>query len=134
MSNELDIKQLKFIDNLFRGMNQGKAYSEAGYISKTPDCDTSKMVRYSKIIEEIEERRKEINRRNTIRLSRVSETALAEILEIVKGGTNHDRVKLEAVKDVLNRVGLKPVEKYQHSGELTYKLIDVDMSKYPKNE
>lgn len=31
MQNGLNIKQLKFIDNLFVGMSQVKAYKEAGY-------------------------------------------------------------------------------------------------------
>jgi len=84
MQNGLNIKQLKFIDNLFSGMSQKKAYIEAGYKSKSPDSDASHLARNPNILTEIEERKKEINRRNNIRLSRISETALAEILGIVK--------------------------------------------------
>jgi len=55
-------------------------------------------------------------------------------LPLPKGGTNDDRVKLEAVKDVLDRVGLKPVEKREYTGEIGFNLLNVDMSKYPKVE
>ena len=135
--NELDIKQLKFIDNLFKGKSRGQAYMEAGYDVKNTDVGSavaSRLLKNVKVKEELEWQITEVNRINRVRLASMSEAALARLFNLVKGAGLEDRVNLDAVKDALDRAGLKPVEKYQYSGEMTYKLIDVDMSKYPKNE
>jgi len=132
MQNGLNVKQLKFIDNLFSGMSQKKAYIEAGYKSKSPDSDASHLARNPNVLAEIGERKKEINRRNDIRLSRISETALAEILGIVKNGTADDRVKLDAIKDILDRVGLKPVERLAIGGDEKLEPLTVIIRKRDK--
>jgi hypothetical protein len=45
---------------------------------------------------------------NKVRLGRVSEIALSKLLGIVTDGKPEDRVKLDAIKDALDRAGLKP--------------------------
>ena len=45
---------------------------------------------------------------NRVRLGRISETALSKLLGIVTDGKPEDRVKLDAIKDALDRAGLKP--------------------------
>lgn len=116
MSSELNIKQLRFIDNLFSGMSQKKAYIEAGY--KDDEANASRLTSNDKIKEEIELRLNEILYHNRVRLARISETALAKLLVIVSKGVSEDRVSLDAVKDALDRAGLKPIEKSKIEGGL----------------
>ncbi len=54
MNSDLNIKQLKFIDNLFNGMSQKRAYIEAGY--KDDESNASRMTSNDKVKEEIERR------------------------------------------------------------------------------
>ena len=119
MSDKLSIRQLKFVDNLFVGMSQIKAYKEAGYKGKDSAAYTiaSEIVRKPKIQAEIKKRLADIANRNRIRLGRISETALAQLLSLIQTSAE-DRVKLDAVKDALDRAGLKPVEKQSLEGGL----------------
>lgn len=128
----LNIKQLKFIDNLFSGMSQKNAYIEAGY--KDDEGNASRLTSNDKIKGEIERRLNEILYHNRVRLARISETALAKLLVIISKGVPEDRVSLDAVKDALDRAGLKPVDKREYSGEIGYRLLDCDVSKYPKGK
>ncbi len=108
-----NIRQRKFIDNLFLGMSQKTAYIEAGYKAEghSAESSASKMLRNVEVSAEMKKRLTDINRRNSIRLARISEIALANLLNIIQDGGTKDRTKLNAIKDVLDRVGLKPVEK-----------------------
>jgi len=134
MSKGLNIKQLKFIDNLFVGMSGKKAYIEAGYETDGHSAESCayKLLRKAEIMEEIARRQEDIDKRNRIRLKRMSETALAQELSLISGNEIENIVKLNAIKDILDRAGLKPVEKHEFIGEVGYKLLDVDISKYPK--
>lgn len=118
---ELNIRQRKFIDNLFKGMGQRKAYKEAGYVDD--EGHASRLASNGKIKEEIERRLNEIIYSNRVRLARISETALAKLLAIINDGSPDDRVKLDAIKDALDRAGLKPVEKVEHSGDMNIQII-----------
>ena len=119
MKNEPSIKQLQLIDNLFVGMSQIKAYKEAGYEGKgnAGDVSASEIIRKPKVQAEIKKRLADIANRNRIRLGRISETALAQLLSLIQTSAE-DRVKLDAVKDALDRAGLKPVEKQSVEGGL----------------
>jgi len=132
----LNIKQLKFIDNLFVGMSQVKAYKEAGYKAEghSAESSASEILRNVEISAEIKRRLADIGNRNRIRLGRISETALAQLLKIIQDEEVEDRVKLDAVKDALDRAGLKPVDKREYTGEIGFNLLNIDMSKYPKVE
>jgi len=124
MKSSLNIQQRKFIDNLFEGMSQRKAYIGAGYTRKTADQGACQILRNSKIQQEITRRLADIDKRNRIRLGRISETALARLLNIIKDDEAEDKVKLDAIKDALDRAGLKPVERFEHSGGVK---IDIDL-------
>jgi len=110
MNNKLNIRQLRFIDNLFLGKSQKQSYLEAGYQGKNADVQASKMVRNSKIIEEINRRLNDINIKNRVRLSRISEFALSELLTLLKNNDVDYKTKLEAIINSLDRSGLKPTE------------------------
>jgi len=120
MSKGLNIKQLKFIDNLFIGMSQIKAYKDAGYKAEghSAESSASEILRNPAVSAEIKKRLADIEYRNRIRLGRISETGLVNLLKIVQDGTLEDRVKLDAIKDALDRAGLKPVDKQSLEGGL----------------
>ncbi len=120
MGKGLNVKQLKFIDNLFVGMSQVKAYKDAGYKAEghSAESSASEILRNPEVAAEIKKRLADIEYRNRIRLGRISETGLANLLKIVQNGGLEDRVKLDAIKDALDRAGLKPVEKQNLEGGL----------------
>jgi len=122
---DLTIRQRKFIDNLFKGMSQKRAYIEAGYAEKSAEVCASQLLRNPKIQEEIERRLREINRANKVRLARISEAALAKLLSIINEA-EEDKVRLEAIKDALDRAGLKPEEKVNIGGGIKVEFEIVD--------
>jgi len=124
--NNLNIRQLKFIDNLFKGMTQTKAYIEAGYESKISDAKASRLVRDGKVVNEIKKRLDDINVGNRIRLGRISETALAKLLTIIQSEDVDFKTKLDAIKDALDRAGLKPIEEYKIKTEEVGELADAE--------
>lgn len=146
--SKLNIKQLKFIDNLFLGWSQIKAYKEAGYEAEghSAESSASEILRNPEVAAEIKKRLADITYRNRIRLGRISETALAQLLKIIQiedvkdkvkdkkdsksaKNPNIQRVKLDAVKDALDRAGLKPVERMAIGGDKELEPLRVIIEK-----
>ncbi len=134
MSKGLNVKQLKFIDNLFVGMSQVKAYKDAGYKAEghSAESSASQILRNVEVAAEIKKRLADIEYRNRIRLGRISETGLANLLKIVQDGGLEDRVKLDAIKDALDRAGLKPVERLAIGGDKDLEPLTVIIRKRDK--
>jgi len=120
--SNLNIRQLKFIDNLFQGMTQIKAYTEAGY--SPVEANASRLIRNDKVIAEIKRRLDDIDFKNRIRLGRISETALAKLLIIIQNDDVDNKTKLDAIKDALDRAGLKPIEEHKIKLEEVGDLAD----------
>jgi len=120
--SNLNIRQLKFIDNLFQGMTQIKAYTEAGY--SPVEANASRLIRNDKVIAEIKRRLDDIDFKNRIRLGRISETALAKLLVIIQNDDVDNKTKLDAIKDALDRAGLKPIEEHKIKLEEVGDLAD----------
>ncbi len=126
MSNEekgLNIRQLKFIDNLFAGMSGKKAYIEAGYNiagGHSAESAGSRLLRNVEIQKEIDKRKDDIDYRNRIRLRRMSETALAQQLNMLKDDIVKPSIKADIIRDILDRAGLKPVEQSEQSGTIQF--------------
>ena len=57
---------------------------------------------------EIERQLSDINISNRLRLGRISKIALEELLVIIQNKDIDDKTKLDAIKDALDRAGLKP--------------------------
>jgi len=120
--SNLNIRQLKFIDNLFQGMTQIKAYTEAGY--SPVEANASRLIRNNKVVAEIKRRLDDIDFKNRIRLGRISETALAKLLIIIQNDDVDNKTKLDAIKDALDRAGLKPIEEHKIKLEEVGDLAD----------
>ena len=110
--SELNIRQLRFIDNIFAGKDNKEAYIEAGYKGrgKSAEASSSEILRNLKVIAEIDCRLKDINTKNKVRLGRISEVGLIELLKIIRDPLVDPKVKVDAIKDALNRAGLELTE------------------------
>jgi phage terminase small subunit len=120
--SKLNIRQKRFIDNLFEGKSQKDAYIAAGYKARghSAESEATQLMRNNEIINEISRRLNDINAKNKVRLGRISEVALSEALKIIKDPLVDPKIKVDAIKDILDRVGLKTTENInlKLSGEL----------------
>lgn len=141
----LNIRQLKFIEELLKGKTQKEAYINAGYEVKddnTAEAAASRLLRNVNIQAEIEKRLTDIKYRNNLRLYRISEVALANLvnilqsddeIEITKGAKKFSknnyliRIKADLIRDILDRVGLKLAEEYNlnFEGKIESSLSDL---------
>lgn len=124
---ELNAKQVKFIDGIMKGKTQVSAYREAGYKAKTDEAawvSANQIFNNLKVQEEIQRRRASNLAKDMISLDVLRAEALLQAQRLIRDGTNDDRVKADMVKDILDRAGLKPVEKQQveHSGGISFVL------------
>ena len=135
-TQELNVKQLKFIDGILEGKTQQDAYIDAGYDVEdkgVASAAATRLLKNVKIKEELEERLKEINTRNRVRLFRISEVALAKALNMIQSTEeiSDASVKAGMIKDVLDRVGLKAIE--EHNLNIKGK-IETGLSKKEEDE
>lgn len=114
VKEKLNPQQRKFVENILTGMNQTDAYMKAGYKSKTRKTignNASRLMENDIIRAEIDCRLEAITD-NAYRILKANTTKAAEKLVLMmEWATENDRNKLAAVKDVLDRAGLKPEEK-----------------------
>ena len=112
--SKLNIRQRKFIQNLVDGMSQVKAYMEAGYEGEynTAKVNASRLLTNANIQEGFEKKRNERERIRRLkmshfyaRLSDAAVNAVDEMAKLIEYSTPKDRVKLAAIKAVLDRAG-----------------------------
>jgi len=120
--DKLNIRQERFINNLLKGMTQTAAYIEAGYSAKNAMYHASHLANNSKIKPEIERRKKEQEDENKFILWTAQEELIHGLLQIARTAES-EAVRLAAIKDGLDRTGLKPVEKHEYSGEMSIEHI-----------
>ena len=123
---ELNIKQLKFVDNVFEGMTQYEAYIKAGYEAADDSvarANASRLIANDNIQKEITRRLEELKAKNRLRLYRISESALNKLDIILQTNEDIDSkkpqkntyligIKANIIKDILDRVGLKLAEEH----------------------
>ena len=125
---KLTIKEMKFIDGVFEGKTYTDAFIDAGYVAKnraSAGAGSSRLLKTVKIKAEVDRRLELIERFNRVRLARVSESAVAQLNKLVLNATEKDGVKLAAVKDALDRIGLKPPEKLNLDGTMHFVIEHV---------
>ena len=115
--NELNVRQLKFIDGLMEGKTQKKAYIEAGYEvsdDNAAESNSSRLIRNDKVRKEIQKRLEDVNYRNKLRLYRVSEVAITKMVSILESDSEiaDSKVKADLIKYILEIIGLKPAEEH----------------------
>ena len=119
--SKLSVKHRKFVEGVLSGKTLVSAYREAGYEVNTDNAayvNSSRLLRNAKVQAEIKERMDEQKTIDDIRLDRIRSEALIEVHKLIKSATNDDRTKVDIIKDVLDRSGMKPQELVEHTGEI----------------
>ena len=116
----LSQQQIRFIDAIMEGKNRTDAYINAGYKIRNRRNVRSAAARLyaNPIIQgEIQRREKIVRRRNSHHLARLSSEALDELNKMIRDCDN-ERVKLDAIKAVLDYAGLRPEAESAHHADL----------------
>ena len=119
--SKLSVKHAKFIEGVLSGMTLISAYREAGYKAKTDSAactSASQIFRNLNVQAEFKRRMDEQESIDKLRLDRIRSEALVEVHKLIKSATNDDRTKVDMIKDVLDRSGMKPQELVEHTGEI----------------
>lgn len=135
--SKTDIRHKKFVTGILEGKTLISAYREAGYKAKTDAAawsSASEIFRNPKVQAEIKKRMDEQEAIDKLRLDRIRSEAIIEEHKLVRDGRNEDKVKLDAIKDVLDRTGLKVAEKLEHSGEVKLTLEGIIKKAYERLE
>lgn len=120
---KLNPRHEKFIQGILDGLTQAEAYVQAGYSGRGARVSASKLLTKPNIQGEIKRRLDEVKQGAKIHLEEKSLNAAKTMTELVESGTKDDFCRLYAAKDILDRTGLKPVEKVEHSGQMTIEGI-----------
>jgi len=132
-----DARHKKFIQGILEGKTLISAYKDAGYEPKTDATAytlASRLFRNDQIQAEIKERMGEQEAIDKLRLDRIRSEAIIEQHKLVRDAKPEDKVKLDAIKDVLDRTGLKAEEKIKHSGEVKLTLEGIIKKAYKRLE
>jgi phage terminase small subunit len=112
---ELNPRQLRFVQLYVRLSNATEAARQAGYQGDDNALHVTgaRLLRKATIAKMIDEAQRDVqalyaaeNYANFLRELRMADTAESEA------------VRLQAIKDMLDRGGLKPVEKHEHAGSM----------------
>ena len=102
-------QQMRFIDGIIQGKNRTDAYIDAGYRSKDRHNASSAAARLytsPSIQREIQRQEEAVRQYNSHYLANLSQAALDELSKIIRECDN-ERVKLDAIKAVLEYAGVK---------------------------
>lgn len=113
MSN-LNTRQKKFVDNILKGMNQKKAYIQAGYNASgnAAEAAASRLLNTVKVQEELEKKRRERTLAAKSQLAKLLPGALQthniiqkidDLNELSKEERQNLKLKLDSAKDILDR-------------------------------
>ena len=125
MSNKkLNTRQRNFVENILRGMNQKKAYIEAGYESRgnSAEVNASKLIRKPKVQEKLKQRRQERVIATKSQIAKLLSGALKthsdiqkikNLSELSENERKNLKLKLQSAKDILDRCKIGKEEKTQ---------------------
>lgn len=126
--SKTSVRHKKFVTGILGGLTLVSAYREAGYEAKTDAAawsSASEIFRNPKVQAMIKEEMDKQYAIDMIRLDRIRSEALIEEHKLVREASNENKVQLDAIKDVLDRAGMKPIEKLQHSGEVKVTFANI---------
>ncbi len=127
---------MRFVDGILHGKNRTDAYMAAGYKIKdrrNVGSTAARLYANPSVQEEIQRREKAVRERNLHHLSRLSQDALDELSTMVRDCDN-ERVKLDAIKAILDYAGLRSVAEPGHDMEQPVTLQDVVLGLGERNE
>ena len=128
--NDLNPRQMKFCDNTEQGMSLVQAYIQAGYKdSDAAYSSASDLLRNPKILAEMDNRLFARKRSAQQRFGSMIDGSTNVYINILKrdAGDNMQLLALQqrVASDVFNRMGLKPKDAVEHSGQFGVTLLDV---------
>lgn len=107
---ELTERQYKFVQ-FYLDLNNGTAAAiKAGYAESGAHVEASRMLRNPKIAAALKAIKEERREAVMNRLANMAAEAVTELYEIAMNSES-DKVRVAALKDILDRSGYKPVEK-----------------------
>jgi phage terminase small subunit len=132
----LSQQQARFIEAVMSGKNRTDAYIDAGYRVKDRNSARSAAARLyatDSVQREIQRRREMARHNSDYHLIRLSRSALEELDGMVRDCQN-ERVKLEAIKAILEYAGLGPKHPATHDGSSEVSFKDVVLGLGQRNE
>jgi len=133
MMNKLNPRQTKFIEGIEEGMSLADAYRKAGYKSsdRTVYSNASQLVRNPKVVEELDRRLFSRKRAAEQRLGGMVDGATNCYVKILKLSPGEEsklwELQRKVSADVFDRIGLKPKEQVEHSGEVKVHITFMDI-------
>lgn len=132
--------QSNFIEEYLKDGNATQAAIRAGYSKKTAYRSGYRNVKNGQIQKKLEERRKEI--REQLQQQFTSDAVIARkvLFDIMNDELANENVRIKAAVDFLDRAGFKPIEKLEHSGDMSVNtnplegLSTDDLKKLIKND
>lgn len=127
MSNELTERQLKFADFYLDLSNGTQAAIKAGYGEAGAHTEASRLLKNIKVMAYIESEREARKKAIQNKLAKYAEDAVILLYDLAKT-SDSDSVRLQAIKDIMDRAGHKPVDKVEnkneHSGKIEFSFTD----------
>lgn len=120
-------QQIAFCDFYLDLSNGTQSAIKAGYSKDSAYSQASRLLKNDKIKAYLDERRKERQEAVTSALSKYAEDAVKELYDLMMNAES-ESVKMQAIKDVLDRAGHKPVDKVdnrtEHGGQISFGFVD----------
>jgi hypothetical protein len=110
--NDLSEQQMKFVDAYLDHGHITKAALQAGYAKTSAHVQGSRLLKNDKIVDYIAVRRQERKDAVHLQLASYAEEAIQELYKLMKDADS-ENVKMQAIKDIMDRAGYKPIEKQE---------------------
>lgn len=124
---DLTEQQIKFAESYLQFNNATTAAIKAGYSEKTAASQGSRLLKNVKIRELIDSMRTQRQEAVANKLASYAADIVPELYELAKTAES-ESVRLQAMKDILDRGGFKPVEKRDNTntldGKIEFSFID----------
>lgn len=117
-------QQKLFVDEYLklRKRSQKQAAINAGYSAKSADAQASQLMKNPKVLKYLNERESQLESELRKEFMFDALEARKVMYEIMNDAAAPENVRVSAAKDFLDRAGFKPVEKQEHSGQVTQNI------------
>lgn len=117
-------QQKLFVDEYLRlrKRSQKQAAINAGYSAKSADAQASQLMKNPKVMKYLNERESQLESELRKEFMFDALEARKVMYEIMNDAAAPENVRVSAAKDFLDRAGFKPVEKQEHSGQVTQNI------------
>lgn len=124
---DLTEKQRKFAEFYLELNNGTKAAIAAGYEENSAHVAASRLLKNDKVVDYLESAREARKKAINDKLAKYAEDAVILLYDLART-SDSDSVRLQAVKDIMDRAGYKPTEKVEnkneHSGKIEFSFTD----------